>query len=886
MTPVNVCTVITRNRLPTRASSQNRSSTHHPDGTITALVLDDPEESIEREAFLVLRPGALAISDREFLRMAASYGPLQLACAMKPLILKYLLGTFGDAAVYLDSDIQVFDSLEEVVELAKARSIVLTPHLTEPPPRPPGWFEEVGKLVSGSYNAGFLALGPGSTPFLDWWSARLARECIQAPERGLYDDQRWLDLVPSYFEHALLRDPGYNVAFWNLLTRDVTRTGEHYEVNGSPLRFFHFGGFDPHAPHVISRWQRPAPVVLLSERPAVAAICREYAQRLFAAGYRESIQLPYGLDELVGETRLTPPMREAYRTELEASEREGEPEPPNPFSDGSEAFLTWLNEPLQYLDSAHALSRYLLSLWNGDVELRRRFPSLHGDDALRYYRWAVDEGQVGGIVPEGLAPRPRLRDERSRVAGTPSSLQFGVNLVFEENTDRPLDELRRAVARWLADAGIPHTEIGWRSSNDHEAGSTDARQEAAPFDINLVCLNPLELVGFAFEVDAEFFARRHSVGIWLDEELPAPNLDHALAFLDEIWVASSSAASALSARTSKEVRVIPVPIEPPEPLAGPRQHGAGNGIAFLSIADFGGPFAPGKLESENPLAVIEAFRRAFPTNENAELLLRCIRGKERLVDLEQLRLAAARPRISIIEGPLSPSERRELVAACDCYVSLHRCTEFSIPAAEAMAYGKPVVATGFSGNLQYMDMLNSYLVDGVSTPPSRDCNTFWSGQEWIEPGLDQAAALLRHIFLNRDDARRIGARASAALRGSCSGASLDTFLATRIGELWNEGQTLRSQVHDPADPISPAMGLERAEAYLSTGPTNSWAAPSRFGGLGKLGRHTILRLVRPYSARHAELDASVVLTLRELSRRQEETETRLAELSHRDRDDR
>src|SRR6185503_3901425 len=98
-------------------------------------------------------------------------------------------------------------------------------------------------------------------------------------------------------------------------------------------------------------------------------------------------------------------------------------------------------------------------------------------------------------------------------------------------------------------------------------------------------------------------------------------------------------------------------------------------------------------------------------DERGRLLIRCVNGERQLVDLEKLRLAAAQVAgVEVVDGALSGDERRALIESCDCFISLHRSTEFGVPLAEAMAQGKPVVATAYSGNLEFSNGSNSFLV--------------------------------------------------------------------------------------------------------------------------------------------------------------------------------
>jgi hypothetical protein len=314
----------------------------HRHGTVTALVIDGWERSRGEDSFRVVLPTDLDLDPTEFLRMAMMYDPLELSCAMKAWVIALELDAGADAVIYLDSDVEVFDALDESRALALEHGIVLTPHVTETPPRPPISLEEEARLEGGTFNAGFLAVGSSGTRFLDWWRQRLARECINEPAAGYFVDQRWLNFVPGYFDHHVVRDPGWNVGSWNLLTRRVEAVGSRITVDGAPLRFLHFGGFDAEVPYLVSRWLRPKPTIRLSSEPLLAGLYRSYARKLYKAGYELARRTPYGYGSLSDGTPIAPETRRRYRTALLHAEAEGGTEPPNPFTSGVGCFRDWL----------------------------------------------------------------------------------------------------------------------------------------------------------------------------------------------------------------------------------------------------------------------------------------------------------------------------------------------------------------------------------------------------------------------------------------------------------------------------------------------------------------------------------------------------------------
>ena len=207
-------------------------------------------------------------------------------------------------------------------------------------PRDGRMVDETSILAAGIYNLGFIAVGGSPTGFLEYWKQRLRFECIVAPERMRFVDQRWLDFAPGMFEVAVLRDPAYNVAYWNLDHRRLRWSGSRYEVDGEPLRFFHFSGYKPDAPHLLSHHQGDRPRILLSQAPDLLRLCDEYGAELWANGFGVDEKDPYGIDRLANGLPIDFVVRTYYRDWVTSALVGEAPAPPDPFDvDGSERFL-------------------------------------------------------------------------------------------------------------------------------------------------------------------------------------------------------------------------------------------------------------------------------------------------------------------------------------------------------------------------------------------------------------------------------------------------------------------------------------------------------------------------------------------------------------------
>jgi len=174
---------------------------------------------------------------------------VELCTAVKgQALVKILEEIKAEKAIYLDPDTVVFNDLSELDALLDTHDIILTPHLCEPENiREAIWDNEVCALQHGVYNLGFIAVANRTEGmrFAKWWRDRLNMFCYDDISNGLFTDQRWADLAPAFFDRVyLLKSPAYNVATWNLSKRRVTGEDGNYFVDGLPLKFYHFSGFD------------------------------------------------------------------------------------------------------------------------------------------------------------------------------------------------------------------------------------------------------------------------------------------------------------------------------------------------------------------------------------------------------------------------------------------------------------------------------------------------------------------------------------------------------------------------------------------------------------------------------------------------------------------
>ena len=287
--------------------------------------------------------------------------------------------------------------------------IVLTPHVTVPyeDDKHP---DEISLLQSGTYNLGFLAVAdhPTTRRFLRWWGDRLFTGCVRDGGRGLFVDQKWVNQAPGYFEGVLvLRDSGYNVAYWNLHERKVSRRGGEVLVNNSvPCAFYHFSGFDYDDAACVSRYQNRFRMEDIGD---AADLYRVYRTSLQAQGHAESRHWPYAFAAFENGVRIPDLARRYVLHQPDAPGAE------NPFAAGGGSFLEWF----MHFEGC-ALSPLLEEIYRLRADLRLRYPAAAGADRAAFLGWACESaGREFGLDAALLrkarrSPRRRKRPQVPR----------------------------------------------------------------------------------------------------------------------------------------------------------------------------------------------------------------------------------------------------------------------------------------------------------------------------------------------------------------------------------------------------------------------------------------------------------------------------------------
>lgn len=310
---------------------------------------------------------------------------------------------------------------------------------------------------------------------------------------------------------------------------------------------------------------------------------------------------------------------------------------------------------------------------------------------------------------------------------------------------------RRYVAA-LRSADVPVLERDVPLSGRDAAGTElvdGPRPRAEDVSFNLLCLNPEQMVPFLNDPDAPPRDDRITIGIWSWEvNVLPPGWREAGAYVAEVWTYSRFGAELIGAGIDAPVFGFPPPTSEPS-TSSQSELPLPPGFRVLVMFDF-----LSTLERKNPLGAVNAFRRAFGADDGAILVIKSVNGQHRPERMAELLDAIdGRPDIVLIDRTMSGAERDALITACDCCLSLHRSEGHGLPLAEAMALCKPVVATAYGGNMEFMSEANSYPVAWVPAYVGDGVEHYPANASWAEPDVEHAARSLQAVHRDPEGAR-------------------------------------------------------------------------------------------------------------------------------------
>jgi hypothetical protein len=249
-----LCSFCTQSHLPL-LKTLVASARKHFSGKIYLLLIDSDDASLLPEGTIPVRLREL-VDPSIWEDMVKRYNILELCCTLKPFLMRHAARATKRPVIYLDADTYLLGPLHPSLPETPDFSVFLTPHLLMPFTGD-RHVEEIGTMRIGVYNGGLVGVGTDSEAlrFLDWWADRVSRYSYDAPEHGVFTDQKWIDLVPSFFRNVhISRDWGLNVGPWRVRAeQDFTNDNlGQLAFCGAPVKVMHMSRFNPEKPDMLT----------------------------------------------------------------------------------------------------------------------------------------------------------------------------------------------------------------------------------------------------------------------------------------------------------------------------------------------------------------------------------------------------------------------------------------------------------------------------------------------------------------------------------------------------------------------------------------------------------------------------------------------------------
>lgn len=779
-------TICSNNYIPHAKILVDSARKYHPDIDGFVCLADEylPREMSYPADCNVVPAHDLDIPD--FKSFAFRYDVMEFNTAVKPYMFSHLFKNGYDQVIYFDPDIEVFSRLDAVLNaLDEGARFVFTPHLTMPSEGdvPP---DDLTIMRAGIYNLGFLGAGRNEETerVIRWWSRRLRYQCINDQSAGIFVDQKFMDLVPGFVSKvAILRDPTTNIAYWNLAQRDLDQTGNGWTVDGDPLGFFHFSGFNPKTPNILSkhtplfRGEQPAPLLNILEH---------YSKKLLENGYGTIPTGVYAYGKFSSGVPIPDIVRRMFRETH-----------PTWAGDPFENYEEYLHLPSPQVDGNTKLfcvTNFMRYLWASEPYLRSTFDVENSSDVERFVVWYINHGAELGLDPRLIEPVAERAGRRTPhlpaklVRGDQRDNRPDVSVVGYLRTASGVGEAGRLTLEALSAAKVNargyDIALNVASPRNDErcssllSDSVDGRVQI--FNINADQL-PLVInsIGPVIRNDAY----RIAIPFWELSVFPDAWID-ALEAVDEVWAPTRFIQAALVKKLFTPVIRMPISLTLPafDPL--PRNYFSLPEDKFIFFYSF--DFLS-FVDRKNPRAAVQAFKEAFRRRHrrsDVALVLKSINGSLANDKLTALRDELKEdPDVIMIDRTLSRDETLGLIGACDAVISLHRSEGLGLLLAEAMALGKPVIATDYSATTELVTPRTGYPVDYRLVPLQDGQYPFWQNQVWADPDIGHAAWQMRTVVNGLEEARKKAAYAKQYLKQNYGVERVGTLKRQRLAQI-------------------------------------------------------------------------------------------------------
>ena len=450
----------------------------------------------------------------------------------------------------------------------------------------------------------------------------------------------------------------------------------------------------------------------------------------------------------------------------------------NPFVPGGlSSFVEWLAEVP--VSSLSGLPRYMQAVYNERSDLQKKYPEVQAGELRPFAWWAYRKGRLEAptfrLFGHEVPVRRTLR-EGGRINGGTDAIGFF-------NAEHGIGEASRLLVEAMRAADVAVSTLRYRNTESRQNYVFDT-DEVGTYRTVIAAINAELNRPMRDLFGAHFFRDTYVIGQWFWELEVAPTwYADAYQYVDELWAPTKFIEEMLrrEAPSRVHVRHTPLPLRKPRIVDATRADlDLDDRFMFLFTFDF-----MSVMKRKNPLGLVEAFKKAFALGEGPMLVLKCINGETRPAAFAELKDACeGRDDIIVMNKYLDSHLSAALMNVCDCYVSLHRSEGLGLTIAEAMLLGKPAIATGYSGNLDFMGEETSFMVPWTRVKVGENAEAYDADATWAEPDLDVAAQFMRHVYENPENAREVALRGKKDLETRFTPERTGARMKVRLEEVW------------------------------------------------------------------------------------------------------
>ena len=661
------------------------------------------------------------LKDAPFNDMLTRYSILEFNTSIKPYCMKYLFKKGYKKVAYIDPDIKFYSSIEKLDKILDDMDVVLTPHTMEAYPDDDKLPNSLTIMQAGICNLGFIAVKntENGNKLADFWMDNLKDKCYNNAPIGLFTDQKWSDWFPSLFDKVyILKDRGYNASYWNIHERIIENRDGVYFANDDKLVFYHFSGLNRNCMEAISKYQTR--FELKDRKEDLKQLFVEYLDDVNSKNADVLSKCKYYFENIPNtDVKIRQINRRMFHRKLEAKK------------------IDLFNPDLK-------TTKKKLGLYHSEIFLKRH--------KLKYgLLWLLDNFY--------------LKTKKKN---------FGINIIGYINEIHSIGEVARATAKKLKASGIPFSIYDIKSgacqiSSDEQKEFSQYIAKKPPYDVNLFIINA-DSIPSIYKNHKNLFDGKYNIANWYWEfESGFDKFSNAFKYLDEVIVSTEHIKKGIQKAAPKGFKISKVPFAFNQPRFAPiskenicEKYGIDKN-AFLVFFNFD---YNSSYDRKNPEAILKAFNQAL-ANENACLVLKTTNAnndnKNKQKFLQMVKELNLENKVVIIDEFLTKEAFMQLLQASGVYISLHRGEGLSMGCIEAMSLSKPVIASNYSGNLEFMNGENSLLVDVELKKPDTDFIPYKDVELWAEPNIEQAANYLRLLFENEEKRTELSHKAKSQI---------------------------------------------------------------------------------------------------------------------------